>query len=117
MNKRQKGTAWEKQAATYLAERGMRIAETNFRCRQGEIDLVGYHEDCLVFVEVKYRRTTRQGHALEAVNYNKQKKICRVADYYRYVHKVGQNVSIRYDVVGIQDGEIQWVKNAFMHIY
>ena len=117
MNKRETGTEWEKKAAGYLAKCGMRIVETNFRSRQGEIDLIGYHQGYLVFVEVKYRRDSGKGTALEAVDYRKQRKICQVADFYRYLHKIGDDVSVRYDVVGIQGGEVQWIQNAFSHIY
>lgn len=117
MNKRETGTEWERVAAEYLAKQGMRIVETNFRSRQGEIDLIGYHQGYLVFVEVKYRSGSGKGAALEAVDYRKQCRICRVADYYRYLHGMGDNVSVRYDVVGIQKSEVQWVQNAFPHIY
>lgn len=117
MNKRKAGTEWEAQAAEYLAERGMRILEKNFRCRQGEIDLVGWHAGYLVFVEVKYRSTAGTGYALEAVSYQKQCRICRVADYYRYLHGIGADIGVRYDVVGIQEGQFEWVQNAFPHIY
>lgn len=116
-NKRKLGGDWEHNAAEYLMEQGMRIVETNFRCRQGEIDLIGYHEGYLVFVEVKYRSTSGQGYALEAVDYRKQRKICRVADYYRCLHKVSDFANIRYDVVAIQKDKICWVKNAFNHVY
>ncbi|MCI8694019.1 MAG: YraN family protein [Lachnospiraceae bacterium] len=117
MNKKETGTEWERKAAEYLTKHGMRILEANFRSRQGEIDLIGYHQGYLVFVEVKYRSGSGKGTALEAVNYRKQCKICQVADYYRYLHSMGDNVSVRYDVVGIQGGEIQWVQNAFPHIH
>jgi len=117
LNKRKTGEDKEKVAAAYLAGQGMKIVERNFRGRQGEIDLVGYHQGCLVFVEVKYRSTLEQGYALAAVDYRKQRRICRTADYYRYLHRMGDQVSVRYDVVGIQGGEIQWIQNAFPHIY
>ena len=117
MNKREVGGDWEKSAAEFLTAKGMRIVEKNFRCRQGEIDLIGYHEGFLVFVEVKYRRTNRRGYASEAVDYRKQCKICRVADYYRYLHRISEFTNIRYDVVAIQGSEISWVQNAFCHIY
>ncbi|MCI8528180.1 MAG: YraN family protein [Lachnospiraceae bacterium] len=116
MNKRKTGAQWEKMASSYLIAHGMRIVASNFRCRQGEIDLVGYHENYLVFVEVKYRSNHRNGFALEAVDYRKQYKICRVAEYYRYIHKIGDGIGVRYDVVGIQEGKIEWMKNAFSHI-
>ncbi len=117
MNKRQTGTQWETQAAEYLIQNGMRIAEKNFRCRQGEIDLIGYHEGYLVFVEVKYRSTFGSGYALAAVDYRKQCRICKVADYYRYSRGLGEDISVRYDVIGIQNGNIEWIQNAFPHIY
>lgn len=117
MNKRETGAGWEKRAAEYLTEKGMKIVEMNFRCRQGEIDLIGFHQGYLVFVEVKYRQSVEKGYALEAVDARKQKRICRVADYYRYIHRIKANVGVRYDVVGIQGEEIRWVQNAFPHYY
>lgn len=117
MNTRKTGAQWEAAAADYLQAQGMRIAEKNFRCRQGEVDTIGYHQDYLVFVEVKYRSTAEKGYAAAAVGIHKQRQICRVADYYRYRHKTGAGVGVRYDVVAIQGGEIQWIQNAFPHIY
>ncbi len=115
MNKRQIGTCGEETAAAYLAARGVRIVEKNFRSRQGEIDLVGYHGEYLVFVEVKYRGSARMGSALEAVDLRKQRRICRAADYYRYLHRLGDDCPVRYDVVAIQGEEILWIPNAFPH--
>lgn len=117
MNTRQKGSDRERQAAEYLESRGMRIMERNFRSRQGEIDLIGYHENCLVFVEVKYRADYSIGSALDAVDLRKQRQICKTADYYRYLHGLGSSAMVRYDVVAIQGEEIRWVQNAFPHIY
>lgn len=116
MNRKRTGAAHEKQAADYLTAEGMKILAANFRSRQGEIDLIGEHEGYLVFVEVKYRSSSRTGYALEAVDRRKQLRICRVADYYRYLHGVGEDRAVRYDVVGIQGGEIRWIRNAFPHI-
>lgn len=117
MNTRRTGEQWEAAAAGYLAAQGMRIVERNFRCRQGEIDIVGYHQGYLVFVEVKYRETAAKGFAAAAVDSRKQRQVCKVADYYRYTHNLGDNTAVRYDVVAIQGGGLQWIKNAFPHIY
>lgn len=117
MNNRTTGTDRERQAAEYLERQGMRIAERNFRTRQGEIDLIGYHQGYLVFVEVKYRAGDAKGHAAEAVDLKKQRRICRAADFYRYSHGLGQSVGVRYDVVAIQGEKIYWIQNAFPHIY
>lgn len=89
MNKRRVGADKERQAAEYLTGKGMQVLETNFRCRQGEIDLICRHRGYLVFVEVKYRSAAEKGYALEAVDHRKQRRICRVADYYRYARGLG----------------------------
>lgn len=117
MNKRETGADREALAAEYLTARGMHIKIRNFRCRQGEIDIIGYHNGYLVFVEVKYRRTKEYGSAAEAVGFRKQYKICRAADYYRYLHRQGDDWPVRYDVVAVQGTEISWIQNAFPHIY
>lgn len=117
MNTHQKGMEKEAVAASYLERQGMHIVERNFRGRQGEIDIIGYHENYLVFTEVKFRSGKKKGTATEAVTFQKQKQICKVADYYRVLHKLGMNTMVRYDVVAIQGEEIQWIQNAFPHIY
>jgi len=116
LNKRKTGMEWELRAYSYLSEKGVRIVEKNFRNRHGEIDLIGYHEGYLVFFEVKYRKNSSKGTPEEAVGFMKQKQICQVATFYRYVHKVPWNMPIRYDVIAIEGDEIRWHKNAFAHI-
>lgn len=117
MNKRKVGAWWEQQAENYLINQGVKIVARNFRNRRGEIDLIGYDGKYLVFFEVKYRSTTAMGSPLEAVDFHKQKQICMVADYYRYSNHLGQNIWMRYDVIGVQGNEVTWIKNAFPHIY
>ena len=57
MNRRELGSRYEKLAARELAERGYEILALNYRCRQGEVDIVCRQGGVLVFVEVKYRST------------------------------------------------------------
>ena len=116
-NKRQLGADKEQLAAEYLTAQGMDILERNFRNRQGEIDIIGRHGQYLVFVEVKFRSGTDMGMAVEAVDIRKQRQICKVADYYRMIHHLGDNTAVRYDVLAIQGEDIQWIQNAFPHIY
>ena len=113
MNTRTIGKAQEELACRYLEEKGIRIQGRNFRCRQGEIDLVGYDGEYLVFFEVKYRKDTSRGSAAEAVGIRKQKKICRVSDYYRMSHKCPLDTAVRFDVIAIDDETIEWIRNAF----
>ncbi len=117
MNKRQKGKEYEEQAARYLAERGFVLLERNFRSRQGEVDLIGFHEDCLVFVEVKYRSSASSGRPEEAVGFQKQERICMASDYYRLTHPKESRRQIRYDVVAICKEEICWHQNAFPYTF
>ena len=114
-NNRKIGETQEKRIALELEKHGYKILKTNFRCRVGEIDLVALHEGYLVFIEVKYRKSTKNGYAAEAVTRKKQQIISRVADYYIYGH-CSKIPSCRFDVAAV-DGEIITVyKNAFEYI-
>ncbi len=117
MNKREIGTKTEELAAAYLEGRGVRIIARNFRIRQGEIDLIGYQEGYLVFFEVKYRTSRVKGLPEEAVGLQKQKQICRVADYYRSTRRIPLSTPIRYDVIAMEQDTVRWYQNAFEHIY
>lgn len=117
MNTRAIGTDKEETACDYLKKNGIKIKERNFRCRIGEIDIIGYDGAYLVFFEIKYRKTTSKGGAVAAVNIKKQYKICRVTDYYRMIHHCPDNMPIRFDVVAIDGDEIKWYKNAFEYHY
>lgn len=104
-------------AATYLQHQGVTIWERNYLCQSGEIDLIGRDQEYLVFFEVKYRSSADMGHPEEAVGPSKRRRICRVADYYRYVKRISQEVAVRYDVIAIEGEQIRWIKNAFPHEY
>lgn len=116
MNNRAVGQAYEDRARAYLESQGVKILEQNFRNRKGEVDLIGRHGEYLVFFEVKYRKHADNGNPLEAVTYAKQRQICAVADFYRMSRKYSEFTPIRFDVVGILDTEISWIKNAFPYI-
>ncbi len=116
MNNREKGKEYEGRAARYLAGQGFVLLERNYRSRQGEVDLIGFHENCLVFVEVKYRKYTSSGLPEEAVGTQKQSKICAASDYYRLTHPEESCRQIRYDVVAICGEEIRWHQNAFPYV-
>lgn len=117
MNTRAKGAEYEQVAAEYLQNRGVRVLVRNYRNRVGEIDIIGRDGEYTVFFEVKYRKSNAKGSPAEAVNFRKQKTICKVADYYRMTHGMGEFSGVRYDVVAIENDEITWYKNAFEHIY
>lgn len=116
MNKREVGAFYERKAGAFLEGKGLTILQYNFRSRAGEIDIVAREKETTVFVEVKYRKDERLGLPEEAVDCRKQGKICRVADYYRMLHKMGDFSPVRFDVVAICGEEIRWYPNAFEYI-
>lgn len=113
MNKRQTGASYEEKAARWLESLGLQVLEKNYRCRQGEIDLIAKDGEYLVFVEVKYRRTSQKGYPAEAVNRQKQRRIAGAAAYYCYAHRIPENQPCRFDVVSILGEEMEYIKNAF----
>ena len=113
MNKRRVGEFYEERALAYLQKQGFRLCAKNFRVRQGEIDLIGYDGNTLVFAEVKYRRGKGLRKAMESVTLKKQVQISRISLFYLNKYKISLQSAIRYDVIAIDDEEICWIKNAF----
>ncbi|TWH48458.1 YraN family protein [Sporomusa sp. KB1] len=79
MNHIATGDKGEQSAASYLSKLGYTIIATKYRAKTGEIDIIAKDKDCLVFVEVKTRRSTIYGFPAEAVNFRKQQKIINTA--------------------------------------
>lgn len=73
-------------ACKYLAKKGYKVIERNFRKGYGEIDIVSIHDNVLVFIEVKTRTSKLYGGAIEAISYQKLKKLIRTCEYYKMLH-------------------------------
>jgi putative endonuclease len=110
---RRKGTEYEDIAVEYMKQHQMQVVEQNYRCRQGEIDIIGREEDYLLFVEVKYRKDAKKGYPAEAVTPTKRLRILQTARYYLYTHHFPETTKLRFDVVAILGDEIQYIKDAF----
>lgn len=113
-----KGLHYEDQARAYLAARGLRPLQSNYRCRFGEIDLVMGDAQTLCFIEVKYRKSDAFGGAAAAIPVSKQRKLIRSAECYLAANPALANCPLRFDAVLIQgqpDGveRIDWIRNAF----
>ena len=108
---RETGFDKEKEAAKFLIKNGYKIIETNFNTKYGEIDIIAKHRDYLVFVEVKYRKSSNTGTSQEAVTFAKQQKIIKSAIVYLKQNRIENN--IRFDVVAINDSEITLIEAAF----
>ena len=80
--RRRLGAFGERVAAAHLEAQGYRIVERNWRCREGEVDIVAATGDCLVFVEVRTRRGEERGSALESVGPVKGARLAALAQAY-----------------------------------
>jgi putative endonuclease len=109
----ERGAAGEALAAQFLAARGLKTVERNFRCRGGEIDLIAVDGETLVFVEVRVRARNDYGGARASIDYHKQRRILRAAKFYL----AGQRARpCRFDAVVMASADgaaIEWIRNAF----
>jgi len=108
-----RGDAAESAALTYLLEQGLTLLSRNYRCKLGEIDLIMQHQNVLVFVEVRMRKSNQFGTAIETVTTAKQNKIIRAAQIYLMNNSLSENTAMRFDVIGMNGRELQWIKAAF----
>jgi putative endonuclease len=110
--RRRLGRLGERLAAEHLQRRGYRISERNYRCRQGEIDLVAEEGGQLIFVEVRTRRGEAYGTPEESVGPAKRRKLLELAQAYLSERGCG-DVPWRVDVVGVQlspGGELREIR-------
>jgi putative endonuclease len=114
------GQEIESQVATYLKKQGFQLLHRNFRCRLGEIDLIGHHQNQLLFVEVRFRRNAAYGGAAASVDFRKQQKLIKTAQFFLLSHPKMLNCACRFDVVAVtlrneadHELEIDWIQNAF----
>ncbi len=112
------GRRGENDASLYLEKKGMQIIERNFRCKIGEIDIIGLIDEFLVFVEVKSRKASNlQISPFLSMTRVKCHRLRRLGEYYR-THRHLLQKQPRFDTVGItyQDGDsfsIEHIENAF----
>ena len=96
------GRAGEDLAAKYLIEQGMRLLERNWRCGEGEIDIVCADGAEIVVVEVKTRSSEAFGSPLLAVDMAKQQRLWRLAKAWCAANRdTISRREIRIDLIGI----------------
>ncbi|GGB19865.1 UPF0102 protein [Flexivirga endophytica] len=101
-SRRELGQHGEEEAARYLQLQGLTVIERNWRCREGEIDIVALDDigDCLVIVEVKTRTSERFGRPVEAVTPVKARRLRVLAARWLADHPINTS-RIRIDVIGM----------------
>lgn len=116
MNNRELGNRGEQLALEYLLAQGCLLLAKNFRCRIGEIDLIVQDGQTIVFVEVKSRSGKGWGLPQEAVDFRKQSKIQKIAQYFLLTQRMAER-DLRFDVIAVEFNnsppKILQIKGAF----
>ena len=117
MYNRLRSARWgEALAAWFLRFKGYRIEARNWRCPQGELDVVCWDGDTLVFVEVKTRTSRAAGDPEDAVDRKKRQRLVRLAHIY-LAGLTGETPPCRFDVIAIESSRlgprVRHLKSAF----
>lgn len=108
---RLRGNEAENLAAKFLLTQGYTIVVRRFKARQGEIDIVAYDGDVLVFIEVK---SSDRGHesALNNLNRDKRSRLGSAADEFCTRFEITP-AQCRFDVITVADEEVHHIRDAF----
>jgi putative endonuclease len=106
------GLSGENTAREFLISKGLSFVEGRFHTRWGEIDLIFRDKDCWVFVEVKTRQSLHNPAAVDAITPAKQKRLINAALMFMK-RRALEGQAMRFDVVLIEAGKIEWLRDAF----
>lgn len=114
---RRTGDAFEERACAHLKRAGLRLVERNFHTRYGEIDLIMRDGETLVFVEVRFRRSSGFGDARASVSASKRQRLIHAAEGYLAAHPRLATLPCRFDIVAFDGGgaaaTAHWHRHAF----
>ena len=116
MNTKIIGNNGENQAVTYLLSKGYSIIDRNWRTRTGEIDIIAYINETIVFVEVKTLPNGTVDMIKRELNYQKQQRILKTSKRFLLNHRQYSNSYVRYDVIVIDMPgfeKVYHIENAF----
>ena len=106
------GARGEAQAARWYTEHGYEVMARNWRCREGEIDLIVRRQRTIVFCEVKTRTSDAFGLPAEAVTRAERERLRHLAAKWLEESPV-RPVGIRFDVAAILDGQLEIIEGCF----
>ena len=112
MARRALGATGEELAAGWYVRNGYEVVARNWRCRDGEIDLVLRRGRKVVFCEVKARTSTAFGAPVEAVTRAKQTRLRHLAARWLDASEF-RPVEIRFDVASVLAGQLEVLQGAF----
>lgn len=111
------GKEIEQLARKYLEKQGLVFREANYQCKPGEIDLIMAEADCLIFVEVRYRRSSTYGDGAASISSWKRSKLIRSAKHYLVSIDKYDKIPCRFDVMDVRgvanDYQFDWIRDAF----
>ena len=105
------GERGEDTVAAWYVKHGFRVLDRNWRCAEGELDIVAVDDEVLVFCEVKSRASDRFADPALAVDHRKQARVRRAAFRWLEGHHWPQR--IRFDVGIVVSGRIRIIEDAF----
>ncbi len=112
LSARARGQFGENEAARWYLSHGYEVVARNWRCPQGEIDLVVSSPGVVVFCEVKARASAEFGGPQAAVDWRKQRQLRRLATLWLADHRPGA-VEVRFDVVAVTGARVEVIEAAF----
>jgi len=107
------GKKGEEQAALVLTSAGMKIIAKNYRSKFGEIDIIAVDGETIVFIEVKAWSTYNLDNLQYSINSRKQSKIIKTAKFFLFENRKYSNMTIRFDVVFVQNNKVTHLASAF----
>ena len=113
MDRRQTGQLAENTACAFLEAQGFTIVTRNFLRRIGELDVVARAGDLLVVAEVRTRASDAYGGAAASIGRGKQRRIAATASMLLQRHRELRHCRVRFDVLIVRDGGVEWLKHAF----
>jgi putative endonuclease len=106
------GRKGERIACRFLLGQGFDVLARRHRCRSGELDIIAFEGETLVFVEVKTRSSRDFGEPWEFVDWQKQQILRRAAEEFIADHDLGQ-YAYRFDIVSVIGKDATLFRNAF----
>ena len=117
MNTKQTGKDGENRATQYLISKGFAIIERNWRTKGGEIDIIAYKDETLVFVEVKSLPNGGPELLQTELNRRKLQRIVKSSKCFLLKHRQYSNSYIRFDAIVLDMPGLPpayHIENAFM---
>ena len=116
VNTKTVGNEGENRASAYLVSKGFEIIERNWRTNRGEIDIIAFKNDILVFVEVKTLPNGTLDMIQRELNNQKRQRILKTSKRFLLNHRQYSNSYVRFDVIVIDMPGLEpvyHIENAF----